>query len=171
MGQLRKYLDKSAIEKLIHAVISSRLDYANSLLFGVPTSQLSRLQRIQNTAARIVHRVSKFTPITPILEELHWLPVNIRINYKLLILVFRAIKTGTPSYISNMLQSNTTNRPSRAQYQFQLRVPMSRTKTFGDRSFESAAPRLWNMLPVDLRSVNSLEQFRCRLKTSTCKAH
>ena len=59
----------------------------------------------------IVHRVSKFTPITPILEELHWLPINIRINYKLLILVFRAIKTGTPGYINSMLQPNTTNRP------------------------------------------------------------
>ena len=108
VGQLRKYLDKPAIEKLIHAVISSRLDYANSQLFRVPATQLSRLQRIQNTAARIVHRVSKFTPITPILEELHWLPIN-RINYKLLILVFRAIKTGTPGYINSMLQPNTTN--------------------------------------------------------------
>lgn len=165
VGQLRKYLDRPAIEKLIHAVISSRLDYCNSLLFGVPATQLGRLQRIQNSAARIIYRVSKITPITPILNELHWLPINMRIKYKLLILVFRAVKTGTPAYISNMLQSHTTDRPSRTQYQFQLQVPKSRTKTFGDRRFGYAAPHLWNTLPAELRSLNSFDEFRRRLKT------
>ena len=85
VGQLSKYLDRPATEKLIHAVISSRLDYANSLLFGATTSQLSRLQAIQNTAARIVYRVSKFSHITPVLKELHWLPIKMRINLKILI--------------------------------------------------------------------------------------
>lgn len=130
VGQLRKYFDRPAAVKLIHAVILSRLDYGNFFLFYVVTSQLSRLQRIQNTAARVVHKANRFTH-PPILVELHQLPTRLRTNYKILILSFRDFKTS---------------RPVRFNYQFQLQVPMSRTKSFGDRSFLNGAPRLWNSL-------------------------
>ena len=167
VGQIRKYLDKPSTEKLIHAVISSRLDYANSLLYGCPfaTYHLSRLQKIQNTAARIVCRVSKYSSITSVRKKLHWLPINMRINYKILLLVFRAIKFGTPSYIRDLLQLPTTNRPIRSHRLHQLQVPASKLKSFGDRSFYHAAPSLWNSLPVELRSLDTIEQFKRALKT------
>lgn len=165
VGLLRKYLDKLATEKLIHAVISSRLDYANSLLLGVSSNNLSRLQTIQNTAARIVLRANRHSHITPLLNELHWLPVKQRVNYKLLLLAFRGFKLGTPAYLSNALHPATRIRSSRSRYLFQLNVPASRTRTFGDRTFHHAAPCLWNSLPLKLRSLDSLDQFKRSLKT------
>ena len=165
VGLLRKYLDKSATEKLIHAVISSRLDYANSLLFGVCSNHFSRLQTIQNTAARIVLRANRHSHITPLLNELHWLPVKQRVNYKLLLLAFRGLKLGTPAYLSDVLHPTTRVRSSRSRYLFQLNVPASRTKTFGDCTFHHAAPCLWNSLPPKLRSLDSLDQFKRSLKT------
>ena len=75
IGKIRPYLTQDATEKLVHAFISSKLDYLNSLLIGLPDSLLSRLQRIQNNAARIVTRTRKHNSITPVLKSLHWLPV------------------------------------------------------------------------------------------------
>ena len=80
--RMRKYLSKECTETLIHAFISSRLDYCNSLLYGLPAYQIQKLQRVQNSAARLVFRESKFCRITPLLRALHWLPVAYRIVLK-----------------------------------------------------------------------------------------
>ena len=165
VGQIRRYLDKPATEKLIHATICSRLDYTNSLLCGATASQLFRLQKIQNTAARIVCRITKRTPITQFRQELHWLPIHTRIEYKILILAFRAIHSGIPAYLHNILSKHATDRPTRSHHHNQLKTLPSRTKSYGDRAFSRAAPRLWNALPPELRSVNSLELFKAGLKT------
>ena len=86
LGFIRKYLSRSTTEKLVHALISSRLDFCNSILYLLPNTQLSRLQKLQNTVARIVTLSSRRTHITPILKTLHWLPVCDRIIFKLLLL-------------------------------------------------------------------------------------
>ena len=78
IGSIRSMLsDKSAVQ-LVHSLVSSRLDYCNSL-YGLPNSKLNRLQRMQNIAARIITRTPKSSHITPILKELHWLPIKSRI--------------------------------------------------------------------------------------------
>ena len=90
IGRLRIYLDKQALEQLIHAFVTSKLDYGNALLLGFPASLLKKLQRVQNCAARILSGCRKHDHITPVLRELHWLPVTQRIKFKVAMLVFKA---------------------------------------------------------------------------------
>ena len=89
--RIRKYLTKECTETLIHAFISSRLDYCNSLLFGVPECHLHKSQRVQNVAARLIFQESRICHITPLLKSLHWLPVKYRIVFKMILIAFKAI--------------------------------------------------------------------------------
>ena len=106
IGRLSKYLDRESTERLIHAFVSSRLDSCNSLLYGLPDCQISKLQRVQNSAARIVSRCSKRDHMTPVLCELHWLPVRQRLQYKIALLTFKALNNMAPSYISVIFSLN-----------------------------------------------------------------
>ena len=110
--RIRKYLSKECAETLIHAFISSRLDYcySNSLLYGLPPYQIQKLQRVQNSAARLVFEESKFCHITPLLRALHWLPVAYRIVFKILLLTFKAIHKLTPTYISELVSQSERHR-------------------------------------------------------------
>ena len=85
----RMFFISSCAKTVIHAHITSRLDYSNGLLYG--SHQLNKLQRILNTAARLVTMTRKFDHITPILRDLHWLPVNFRVQFKLLIQVYKTL--------------------------------------------------------------------------------
>jgi len=85
IGRIRKYLDNSSTERLIHAFISSKLDYCNSVLYGLPSKELDKLQHIQNAAARLVSRTKKREHITLVLFNLHWLPAQYRIMFKMLL--------------------------------------------------------------------------------------
>jgi hypothetical protein len=96
VGQIRKFLTNSTAEKVIHAFVSSRLDNGNSLLYGLPEYQIERLQRIQNTAARIVTKTPKFDHITTVRKNLHWLPVQQRIIFKLNTLTYRCLHGIAP---------------------------------------------------------------------------
>ena len=91
----------------MHAFVTSRLDMANSLLYGLPQEQLNRLQRIQNIAARVVTRSKKSCHITSVLKDLHWLPVRYRFVYKILLIVYKAVNGLSPLYISNLLNFYT----------------------------------------------------------------
>ena len=93
IGFIRKYLNRSSTEKLVYALISSRLDFGNSVLFNLPQTQLSVLQRLQNAAARIITLSKKHTHITPILRSLHWLQVKDRIIFKILLRPSSAFRT------------------------------------------------------------------------------
>ena len=164
---IRKYLTKETTQTIIHAFISSRLDYCNSLLYGLPNSQLSKLQRVQNAAARLVFQESKFCRITPLLRSLHWLPVKYRIDFKILLLTFKAIHKIAPDYISNLISLKGSTRYSlRSSNTMLLSVPSGKSlKTLGDRAFCMAAPALWNTLPYHIRSCSSLNIFKQSIKT------
>ena len=96
IADVRKYLTQNAAEKLIHAFITSRLDYCNSLLYGLPSSSLKKLQKVQNMAAKILTLRRKYEHITPILQELHWFPVEHRITYKILLTTHRTLNGKAP---------------------------------------------------------------------------
>jgi len=164
IGKIRKYLDKSATEKVIHAFVTSRLDNGNALLYSLPNNQISRLQRLQNTAARIVTLSRKSCSITPILKQLHWLPISQRIIFKLMLIVHKALNGKAPHYISELLQVYTPSRNLRSSSMLLLIEPKSR-HSWGDRSFSSAAPRIWNSLPLNLRSCVCTAKFKSLLKT------
>ena len=165
IARIRPYLNRDSTEKVVHAFVTSRLDYCNSLLYGVPTMLLTKLQRVQNMAARIINRSSKCEHITPVLYSLHWLPVKYRIEYKVGLLVFKCLHALAPSYLSVLLREYVPTRSLRSAGQGLLHVPKTRLSTFGDCAFASFAPRLWNDLPVHIRSCASLETFKSAYKT------
>ena len=103
IGKIRRFLDQNTAHRLIHAFVTSRLDCCNSLLFGLPAKITSKLQRIQNTAARLVSCVPRTSHITPVLQKLHWLPIPFRITYKILLLTFKTYHGFAPSYLSELL--------------------------------------------------------------------
>ncbi|XP_071504088.1 uncharacterized protein [Diadema antillarum] len=100
---IRSYLTRSATEQLVHALISSRLDFCNSLLLGLSQRQLSKLQRLQNSAARLVTLTKKSCHITPVLQSLHWLQVEKRIIFKVLLLVYHTVHGSSPLYLQNSI--------------------------------------------------------------------
>ena len=104
IGQIRKFLDKKCTEMLVHAFITCRLDQCNSLLYALPESQITKLQRIQNSAARLVSLSRKYDHLTPILHELHWLPVKYRIIYKILLLTYKCLHGMGPIYLQELLK-------------------------------------------------------------------
>ena len=165
INKIRKYLDYSTTEKLMHAFVISRLDQSNSLLYGLPRNELQKLQRVQNTAARVVAKPKKDEHITETLKKLHWLPVEARIRYKILLLVYKALNGLAPSYIQDLLQKYTTSRCLRSTGKQQLAIPKSSTKSYGDRAFSIAGPNLWNNLPLELRCAESVNIFKSKLKT------
>ena len=91
LSHIRKFLSRKATEQVVHSLISSRLDFCNSILINLPEYQLKRLQYLQNSAARLVTRSKSTSHISPILKELHWLPVHARINFKILLLVHQSL--------------------------------------------------------------------------------
>ena len=170
IGRIRKCITYEACEKLVHALVTSRLDCGNGNLYGLPTIQNHRLQRILNIAARILTLSRPSCNITPVLIELHWLPIEKRIEYKLLLITFKATHNLAPQYISDMLQPYPTPRPLRSSDENLLAIPQSRTKSYGDRAFSIAAPTLWNGLPDELRFINELGHFKRQLKTYLFKS-
>ncbi len=153
----------------MHSFISSRLDYCNSLFTCLSNSSLKRLQVVQNAAAKLLTKSSKRSHVTPTLISLHWLPVKFRIHFKILIMVFRALHGESPVYIKGMLKPYNSIRNLRSSNQILLVVPRSRLKTKGDCAFEVVAPKLWKALPLELRSVDSVDIFEMQLKTHLFK--
>ena len=119
-------------------------------------------------AARVVTMTRKFDHISPVLYKLHWLPVKFRIQFKLILLVFKALNGLAPSYLSDKLVLKS-NKKLRSGNQKLLEIPLSRTKSYGDRSFSIAGPRLWNNLPKNLRLCSSIDVFKKNLKTHLFK--
>ena len=165
IGKIRKYLTDEATKKVIHACISSRLDYNNALLYGLPKSQLHRLQRIQNSAARIVQRCKKSDHMTPHLKHLHWLPVQQRIKFKILTLTYKCLHGLAPQYLSDLLSVYNPSRTLRSSSSMQLVVPKTKLSSYGDRSFAKVAPFLWNNIPVNVKMATSVDEFKGLLKT------
>ena len=108
LGFIRKYLTRAASEKIVHALISSRLDFGNVLLYNLSQTKLAKLQKLQNAAARIVTLTKKHTHITPILKSLHWLPIEQRIKFKILLSVFHCVQDSAPQ--CNLSSVNAYNR-------------------------------------------------------------
>ena len=106
--RIKKYLSRDSLLTLVHAFITSRLEYCNALLYGLPIEQIAELQRVQNAAARLIMDIGKYSHITPVLYELHWLPVSARIHFKILLLAFKVIHGHAPRYISNLLVTNAS---------------------------------------------------------------
>ena len=160
IGKIRKYLDRPTVEKLVNATITSRLDYCNSLMFGIPKELISQFQRRQNHAARVITKWRKNDHITPVLVDLHWLPVKQRIDFKILLLTYKA-----PAYMRELLIPYFPKRTLRSTENHLLTPPRCRLEYFGKRSFAAAAPTLWNNLPLNIKQAPSVDIFKSHIKT------
>ena len=167
IGRIRKYLSYDDRKSIVQAVIMSRIDYCNSLLVGVPAVQLSKLQRLQNAAARLVSNVAKYDHITPTLVKLHWLPVRFRVIFKIAMLAHKCIYGNAPEYLRGLVKVKRTSRYNlRSDGGMLLEDYSARSKkTLGDRAFKTAAPKIWNILPEDIRMQDNYNIFKGQLKT------
>ena len=165
ISSIRLCLSEESSITLVHAFISSRLDYCNALLVGITETSLAKLQRVQNMAARLVTRARNRDHITPILRALHWLPVRQRIAFKVLLLTFKALNNLAPAYLTLLLATYVPQRRLRSSDSSLLTVPRTRLKTAGDRAFAHFAPKMWNDLPLHVRSTDKLTNFKSMLKS------
>uniref|UniRef100_A0A8P4G3Q0 Reverse transcriptase domain-containing protein n=1 Tax=Dicentrarchus labrax TaxID=13489 RepID=A0A8P4G3Q0_DICLA len=163
--KIRHILSKTDAEKLIHAFVTSRLDYCNSLLSGCPNKSIKTLQLIQNAAARVLTGTRKRDHISPVLATLHWLPIKCRIEFKILLLTYKALHGQAPSYLKELIVPYYPTRTLRSLNAGLLVVPIVSKSRTGARAFSYQAPLLWNQLPVVVREADTLSTFKSRLKT------
>ncbi|PIK46400.1 putative lethal(3)malignant brain tumor-like protein 3-like [Apostichopus japonicus] len=166
IGRIRHYLDQDTTEKLVHAYVTSRLDNCNALLYGLPDSEIMKLQRIQNTAARLVTRTKKYDSISEIMSGLHWLSIRQRIAFKINLLTFKCLHGLAPPYLTDLITRYNPCRSLRSSSQNLIKPPSRRPRTaYGRRSFVEAAHTEWNILPQHIRTASSVDNFKTKLKT------
>ena len=158
--KIRPILSMKHTEMLVHSVVTSRLDYCNSLYINLDANNTFKLQKVQNYAARVVVRQRKRQSARPILHTLHWLNIKLRVIFKILLLTYKSIVGQCSSNLSFQYKSYNC-RPDDF-----LKLELTFAKTnYGKRTFCYTAPRLWNSLPIAIRSSTSVESFKCSLKT------
>ena len=174
--KIRKHLSLNTAKCVANAFVGSKLDFCNSLYNGISQNNLSKLQRIQNTLCRIVARVPRRDHITPHLFKLHWLPIRERILFKTCVIIYKTLDSNQPLYLKHHLvpwtptHSYSTRSSKNIVLSPKLDCPYYDRNTYKSyfhlkNSFYFSAPRLWNDLPVNLRSAPSLSSFRRQLKT------
>ena len=156
VGRIRNLLSIKQTELLVHAVVSSRLDYCNVLLLGVNKDVIQMFQKVQNAGARLVARIPKFKSARNTLIDLHWLRVEARVIFKLLLFVFKCVNGQAPSTISDLI---TVKNPETVL----LKESNLQTK-YGRRSFSYCAPKYWNCLPLNLRQTRNVTGFKSMTK-------
>ena len=164
---IRDCLTTDACKTVIQGTVISHLDYSNFILSGLPKCDIQKLQRVQNVAAKVILQKRSKDSITECRAELHWLPVQARIDFKVLVMVFKCLTGEAPSYLKNLLKKHEVKRTGlRSECDDRLlSIPFTRRKTFADRSFSVYGPRLWNSLPYFMRSIDHIDNFRKQLKT------
>ena len=174
---LRRYLSMEACQVFIHSLVFSHLDYCNSLLYGLPECVIGKLQQVQNIAAKLLFNLGKQDSPWLAMFKLHWLPIRFRLDYKLALLMFKCHKGETPKYLGDLVSIDERTGISRSLRSYQedvsiYRIPFTKSKTFADRSFSVARPRIWNGLPVDLWQSGTADSFKVKLKTYLfCKCY
>ena len=171
ISKIRCYLNKQSLACIIHAFVTCRLDYGNALLCGYTGTQIQKLQRVQSVAARLISGHRKYDHITPVLKDIHWLPVVQRINFKVVITVYKAIHNTAPAYLQELIVPYVPSRGLRSQEHNLLCVPFTRSTMAGSRAFSIAGPTLWNALPQYLRDISDIANFKRQLKTHLFAQH
>ena len=160
LRRVRRYLNHETAVKVANALVSSRLDYCNSLLYNTKRAYTSRLQKVQNALCWTVCKLNKYSHVTPYLHKLHWLPIHYRILFKYNLLTYKAIHFSQPPYLSALIRWSDLTWGNR------LSVSSSKpNKCSGLRSFIAGAPTEWNKLPQAIRNIESISGFRKQLKT------
>lgn len=163
LWSIRRFLDIDSAKTLAISLVLSKLDYCNSIYYGLPKTLINQLQRVQNSAARFVLNMRKTDHISEALKRLHWLPVRFRIEYKIALITFKTLNSNGPSYLRDLLDETPSTRRTRSNSR--LKTPRTKLKSAGDRSFSVAAPTIWNSLPSHITDSSSVTCFKKLLKT------
>ena len=164
INSIRHYLTESSSKTLITSTVLTRLDYCNRAYIGLPQKSLHRLQLTQNSAARTVQRIHRYHHITPFLQQLNWLTINCRCQFKILVLTFKALHSQTPQYICELLNWYTPSRPLRSASTTSPVPNRNRTVRYGRRLLDTSAAALWNTMPEGLRNAVNVVHFKRLLK-------
>ena len=166
LKQVRKGLTDEAGETIAVGIVMSHQDYSNAILIGLPKHEIGRLQRVQVLAARAVLGREAHESRTRCLKQLHWLPINLRIEHKVLTPVFKTLKGTAPQYLNDMLKLSKNVRLLRSNNRYmKLNIPKVKRESFANRSFSVMGPRLWNDIPNEVKQCVDVESFKKKLKT------
>jgi hypothetical protein len=169
ISKIKNFLSDSQLKSVMQSFVISKLDQNNGLLVGSSKTVISKLQTVQNAAAKLVCGISRYDHVTPPLEGLHWLPISFRIQFKVLLLCYKSLHGKGPQYLQELLTPYQPARSLRSASSNYLVVPKSNLKTYGDRAFCVAGPTLWNSLPIKIRNSPSVDVFKKNLKTHLFK--
>ena len=159
LSQIKGFLTQDELKRLVSSDIFSRLDYCNSLYYGINASLMTKLQRVQNCAARLVSKAKiKHGEMDKVIFDLHWLQVRFRGIYKILLIVHNCLNNTAPAEIISLLHYGESNRTLKLQ---ETRY----NNKYGVRAFSHFAPKLWNLLPKKIRDTTETEEFKKLLKT------
>ena len=171
---IRHSLSDVAARMAIQAFVTSRIDYCNAALLGLSSASIDRVQHVMNSAARLLLKLPKFSQISVRMrDELHWLPVSLRIQFKVILTMWKCVAGYAPDYLRDLchlLSTISDRRQTRSSVasRFLLEVPRARTVTMQKRAFAYAGPTLWNNMPETIRSsalLVSSDTIKKQLKT------
>ena len=171
ISHIRKCLNKNDTKAVVNALVTPHLDYGNSLLYGIPGKLLNKLQIAQNSAVRLIEKIGKREHITNKRKDLHWLPIEARIQYKLLLLTWKCIHNQAPDYLKDLISLRPSVRLLRSNDTNVLETSNNHVNSWGKRSFEISSPTLWNKLPESTRTIDTICTFKKHLKTHLFKLY
>jgi len=160
LRHIRPALTESMAASLGAALVQLRLDYANSIMYGMSASNMHKLRSAQNSLSRVVLPSLRHLSASERLSYLHWLPVN----YRIATLTYKTLATCQPSYLYNLLQVYHPSRALHSSTQQLLHVPYMSTD-FGRHAFSYSSPATWNSISISIKNCSSLYSFKCHLKS------
>ena len=156
ISKVRKQFNRSTTETFVNTFITSRLDYCNSLICSLPNKLLQKLQRVQNSAAKLIMLKKKRDHVTPLLKELHWLPIKYRSEFKILVITWKILHSSAPENIVNLITQYKPLRNLRSSNEnFLIRSSIPRNCS-GHRAFSNLSPFLWNGIPSAIQKIHSV---------------
>ena len=165
MRHVQSCLPPQLLQTVACSIVTAKLDYCNSLLYGTSNANITKLQQVQNSLARLVTRTRKYDHISPVLAKLHWLPVSSRITYKIATLTSKVLTSNQPAYLSSTIHLRQPPRKLRSAEHYRLSETDIRKfpSDFSRRGFSNSAPTVWNNLPTNVTDSFRSHNIFCKL--------
>ena len=160
ISKVKSFLSVDQLKTLVTSCVFSKLDYCNSIYYGMSTRLLLKLQSVQNSAARLIKSKINlaYIPTSVYIRDLHWLPMKERIVFKVLFIVHKCLNGFAPASLADLFEYSTSDRTCKL-------VHRRSKRSYGKKAFSRCGPRLWNLLPIDIRLESITEEFKKQLKT------
>ena len=168
ISKLRRSLDRDTLKSVVNSLVTPHLDYGNGLLYGISSKLLQKLQVAQNSAVRLIEGTRKCDPVTELRKNLHWLPIEARVKYKILTTTWKTLYNLAPEYLEDLIA--VRNSGQRTTTREMLEIPDAQgCNNQCDRAYYRVAPNLWNELKLEVKKATTLSSFKKKLKTHLFK--